>query len=174
MPYVAIFGAVATTIADVALLAGGEVDKPGRIAWAVTLSVPAALAIASLERRPVLLVPAAFTSIGMSWTLFTGIPLLLLPGIAYAVAYARATDGDTSSTRATIAICVPIALTAAAAVLLFVGPHRQDCATTAHGETCGTLVAGGSNARIALVIGLAVLAVVSGMVAADPEPARDR
>ena len=158
---------MATAVIAVLLLV---VDRPGKVellAYVAILAVPAALAVGAFAGKPALFAPAAMLSIALSPMLFTGMPLLLIPGLLYVWAYVSSPRPKGLPTaRGVAAVVAPIVLTIVALRVVVHGASER-CVTTTVGNItqtdCATVPTVG---RAVLGFGLACAAVVTGWVLA--------
>jgi hypothetical protein len=142
------------------------VQGPQNLALTAVCLVPLALAAGALTGRRVLLLPAAIAAIAVGPVLWSGLPLLWIPGIAYAIAFARMRRIPLPRWwRTILAVVVPVALTVTALVLLF-NDATQRCGHTANSSLCA---GGPPDANVRLSIGCSALAVICGWVLARPQ-----
>jgi hypothetical protein len=159
-------GVLATAVVTFLLLAPEHADQTSRVGYAAILAVPAGLAAAALVDRPVLLMPAALLSVALSPMLFSGILLLLVPGIAYACSYVIGNGrGPIPRTLAVASVLAPIVLTILAVMLLFTSGTTEVCVSDANSTSCSTAH---SPSSVAFEIVLAVCAVATGWFFATP------
>jgi hypothetical protein len=161
---------VAATAAIAALLLRS--DRPGRfdqVAFAAVLAVPSALAVASLARRTVLFAPAALLAVGLSPVLWSGILLLLVPGIAYATVYLRSPRPTmTPRLRSVAAVLAPTGITIVAFWML-TSETTERCATTVTATGSSTACASVTTpTHAAIAVTVACIAVIVGWVVAQP------
>jgi len=173
--------AVAVGFAGTAVIAGlllraEDAWISGRLAWIAVLAVPFGLAVAALGRRPLLFVPAAVLAVVLSPMLWSGILLLLVPGVAYAWTFARGPLRTTSlSRRALVAVIAPILVTVTA-VRLLSSETTERCTTTATSNGSST-ACWSVPTRTTEVILLALVAVAAGWLlapSANSRTSRDR
>jgi hypothetical protein len=139
------------------------VQGPQNLALTVVCLVPLALAAGALTGRRVLLLPAAIAAIAVGPILWSGLPLLWIPGIAYAIAFARTRRIHLPPWwRTILAIVVPVALTITALVLLF-NDATQRCGHTSNSSVCA---GGPSDANVGMSIACSALAVICGWLLA--------
>jgi hypothetical protein len=119
------------------------------------LALPLALAVASLWRRPILLVPAATFSILFSPMLWSGLPLLFVPGVLYLIAFLKTGTTEASGLQIGAAVVLPLTLGFAAVALLF-GDTASRCAeersASAFRSTCAQVPSTASVAGTALLV----------------------
>ena len=142
---------------------GQVVDAPQTLALTAVCLVPVALAAGALNGRRVLLLPAAIVAIAVGPVLWSGLPLLWIPAIGYAIAFARMRPRPLPPWWRTIpAVLVPVALAITALVMLF-SDTAQRCGHTSGGTLCSSVP---PTRNVTASIGCSFLAVVIGWLLA--------
>jgi len=162
-------GVVATLALAVLMLARGEpersVELPGAVAFTAVMAAPAVLAVLSLYGRTILLVPAAVVSIAMSPMLWSGLPLLLVPGVLYALAFTRRRwPVPPTALPRFFAATLPGVFIVVALVLL-IGDTQQRCASSGHSYVCSQVP---PTSAVVATVGLIAVTIAGAWVASAP------
>lgn len=103
---------------------GGDSPSPVSDLWPLSFfllwATPALVALLSVRSRPVLLVPAAVLSFFLSFLSLARV--LLVPTVLYVIAYRRRPWPPVRLVPALLAVVMPVVFTAAALVVLLIGP----------------------------------------------------
>jgi hypothetical protein len=132
--------------------------------------VPIGLAAGALRGRRVLLASGAMVGIAVGPALWSGLPLLWVPAIAYVVAFARTRPARRPPWAPTLAaVVLPVILVAEAALLL-ISDTTERCAQTSNETVCAGVP---PTWHLFAAAGLAVGAVALGWALARPQPATE-
>lgn len=142
---------------------GQLVDAPQNLALTAVCLVPLALAAGALTGRRVLLLAAAIVAFLVGPVLWSGLPLLWIPAIGYAIAFARLRPRPLPPWwRSILAVTIPVALTITGFVLLF-SDTAERCGYTSGGTMCSTVP---PDRNVTASIVCSALAVVGGWLLA--------
>lgn len=143
------------------------VDGPQSLALTAVCLVPVALAAGALFRRRILMLPAAILGIVVSPVLWSGLPLLFVPGVGYAVAYIRVPSLLLPWFRRIAAVVIPVVLAMGGMFLLF-SDTAQRCGSDGNSTFCSTVP---PTINVSASIVCAALAVVAGWLLGSPQQA---
>jgi hypothetical protein len=136
-----------------------EVLLVRNIGLLIVLALPLALAVVSLFARPSLLLPAATFSVLISPMMWSGLPLVFIPGVVYGIAFAKAGSPPLSALQIVTAIVIPVALGITSFGLL-VGDTTTTCAeertATSSRSVCADVPSTASVVGVGLVVSAAV------------------
>lgn len=138
------------------------VQGPQTLALTAVCLVPVALAAGALFRRRILMLPAAILGIVVSPVLWSGLPLLFVPGVGYAVAYIRMPSLLLPWFRRIAAVVIPVVLGMGGMFLLF-SDTAQRCGSDGNSTLCSTVP---PTINVTASIVCSALAVVGGWLLA--------
>ena len=143
-------------------------EGPRQLALTAVCLVPLALAAGALTGRRILLLAAAIVAFGIGPSLWSGLPLMWIPAIAYAIAHARTRGPLPRWWRSILAVVVPLALAIAGLVLVFSGNVERCGHNTysSYSDFCATVP---RSSHVTASIVCALLAVVAGWLLGSPQ-----
>jgi hypothetical protein len=120
--FAVVFGIACYLVTAVLLLRLDDLEREvllaGKIGILLVIVLPVVLAVMSLWSRPALLLPAAILNILESPMMWSGLPLVFLPGLLYGIAYVKDRPVTLTALQIAAAIVIPVALGVSALVVM--------------------------------------------------------